>query len=78
MTGSITIHKLDAHGREVWSYAARLLGRGGGWITVEAAFDRADADLHGLVLRRGDRMVEQFFAERWYNVFAIHDGDGTR
>lgn len=78
MTESITIHKLDAHGHEVWAYAARLLARGDGWITVEAAFDRQDVDLHGLMLRRGDRMVERFFADRWYNVFAIHDGDGAR
>lgn len=77
MTECITIHKLDAHGLEVWSYRARLLARGDGWITVEANFDRQDADLHGLILRRGDRMVEQFFADRWYNVFAIHDGGGT-
>jgi hypothetical protein len=76
VTDVVTVHKLDAAGREVLAYPARLLARGETWIRLEAQaqFDRDEIALPGLTLRRGDRMVETFFADRWYNVFAIHDG----
>jgi uncharacterized protein len=74
MTDSITVHKLDAAGREVWSYTGRVLARTASWVQLEAEFDRDEVTFHGLTLRRGDRMVETFFGDRWYNVFAIYDG----
>lgn len=74
MTGSITIHKLDAYGREVTAYPTRLLERGSNWICVEGFFDRDDVVLDDWAVRRSDRMVELFFGDRWYNVFAVHDG----
>jgi hypothetical protein len=69
---SITVHKLDARGREVWRYAGTLLRRTSSSLTLEAFFDRDDTDVPGLPLRRGDRFVETFYADRWYNVFAVH------
>ncbi len=74
MTETITIHKLDATGREVWAYPTRLLARGQGWIRVEGDFDRDDVVFRDWSVRRGDRMVEIFYADRPYNVFAVHDG----
>ncbi len=74
MTEAITVHKLDAAGREVWSYPTHLLARGATWVRLEARFDRDDVDFPGLGLRRGDRMVETFYADRHYNVFAVYDG----
>jgi predicted RNA-binding protein associated with RNAse of E/G family len=74
VTETITVHKLDASGQEVWSYPARLLARGATWVRLEAHFDRDDVALPGLALRRGDRMVETFYADHWYNVFAVHAG----
>jgi predicted RNA-binding protein associated with RNAse of E/G family len=70
----ITVHKLDATGREILAYPAHVLARGTTWVRLEAHFDRNDVVLHGLTLRRGDRMVETFYADRWYSVFAIYDG----
>lgn len=74
MTEAITVHKLDAAGRQVWAYPTRLLARGATWVRLEAQFDRAEVVFPRLTLRQGDRMVETFFDDRWYNVFAIHDG----
>jgi protein associated with RNAse G/E len=74
LTETITIHKLDATGREVWAYPTRLLARGQGWILVEGDFDRDDVVFRDWSVRRGDRMVEIFYADRPYNVFAVHDG----
>jgi hypothetical protein len=74
MTGAITVHKLDSNGREVWVYPARLLARGTNWVRLEAHFDLGDAELPGLILRRGDRMVETYYSDKPYNVFAVFDG----
>jgi predicted RNA-binding protein associated with RNAse of E/G family len=51
-----------------------MLARGTTWVRLEAHFDRDDIVFHRMTLRRGDRMVETFYADRWYNIFAIHDG----
>ena len=70
---AVTIHKLDAAGREVWRYPARLLAETGSERKLEATFDREDGNLAGLPLRRGDRFLESFYTDRWYSVFAISD-----
>ncbi len=74
-TFDFTVYKLDHTGREVWQYPARLLERGRGYIRLEAFFNRDDVDLGYTVFKRGDRFIETFYAERWYNVFAVHDSD---
>jgi uncharacterized protein len=74
----ITVHKLDAHGVETWRYSGRRLELNGGRIRLEAAFDRPDEEFRSLRLRRGDRFVETFYTDRWYNVFAVHDVDDDR
>jgi predicted RNA-binding protein associated with RNAse of E/G family len=42
---------------------------------LEARFNRDDMDLGYVEFRRGDRFVEYFYADRWYNIFAIYDAD---
>ncbi len=72
-----TVHKLDAQGTEVRRYSGRILRRSKASVTLEAVFALDDIDLGLLLLRRGDRMVETFYADRWYNVFVIFEG-GSR
>ena len=74
MSVTITVHKLEASGREVLAYRTRLLARDVDWVRVEGIYERPDVDFYGLTIRRGDRMLETFYSNRWYNVFAIHDG----
>jgi protein associated with RNAse G/E len=45
---------------------------------LEAEFNRDDTPFHGITLRRGDRFIETFYADRWYNVFEMHDRDNDR
>jgi len=75
MRTPITVHKLDETGREVWYYHGVVLDRTTTSLTLEAHFDRQDLDFHGMLLRRGDRFVETYYSDRWYNVFAIYDVD---
>jgi hypothetical protein len=75
MNEEFVVHKLDEKGNEVWRYSGQLLEKSETHIIIEAHYDREDQDFHWLLLRRGDRFVEAFYSDRWYNVFAIYDVD---
>ena len=77
---AITVRKLNLRGEQTWSYSGVVLKRGASYIQLEARFSRETMDLGYTVLQTGDRFVEWFFADRWYNIFevhAVHD-DGVR
>jgi predicted RNA-binding protein associated with RNAse of E/G family len=69
---NMTIHKLDEKGNELWAYKAIQREQDDTRITLEAHFDRDAVDIAGLQFRRGDRFVETFYFDRWYNIFAIY------
>jgi len=70
---TVTVYKLDHQGREVYRYDGRVVARAPDRIQIEARFEARDqARLGPILLRRGDRMVEWFYADRWYNIFEIH------
>jgi len=77
---SITVHKLDHGGRETWHYTGIALARGETWLCLEAYFNGPEGDAGYVVWQRGDRFVEDFYTDRWYNVFEIHDAahDGIK
>lgn len=75
---SITVRKLNLAGQETWRYTGRVLERHAGRIVLEAEFNREDTPFHEIMLRSGDRFVETFYTDRWYNVFEIHDRDDHR
>ncbi len=69
----MTIHKLDQEGREVWHYDGTLLEHGETWLRLEARYNGKESDDGYIVWQRGDRFVEFFYTDRWYNIFEIHD-----
>lgn len=69
----VEIRKLDERGKIVFSYEGRLINAGDGWSVVEAIFTREDVDAGYVVFRKGDRYLEWFYADRWYNIFELHD-----
>lgn len=70
---TIQVHKVDHLGREKWRYSGTEIARGLNWIQIEAFFDQDDSDDGYIVWRRGDRFIEWYYSQRWYNVFEIHD-----
>jgi uncharacterized protein len=74
----IVVHKLDAHGREIWHYTGHLLEDGPLQRRLIARFDREQIEVGGLTLARGDVFLETFYADRWYNVFDVYDPAGRR
>lgn len=74
----LTVHKLDHNGVHVWQYPARELARDAHSVRLEAFFSRGDIDLGFSTFARGDRFIEYFYNDRWYNIFAVHAGNSER
>ncbi len=75
---AITVIKNDHTGREVWRYSGRVLARDATWVKLEARFSRPDVQTPYHTFREGDRFVEWFFADRWYNIFEMHAAGDDR
>jgi uncharacterized protein len=71
----IKIQKKNPAGEVTYKYEGDLIARDENSITLEALFDRADMPFQDVVFKTGDRFVEYYYADRWYNIFAIHDRD---
>ena len=71
----ITVHKLDHNGKEKIAYSGNLILRAGNEIVLEAIFEYEPMERGYATLKPGDRFVEHFYSDRWYNVFAIYEGD---
>ncbi len=71
----VVVIKLDVQRQERWRYSGQILEQEPGMVLLEAYFNRDDADFHGMPFKRGDRFLEVYFAERWYNIFEIYDRD---
>lgn len=74
----VTVRKLNHLGRELYRYQAELLEQTDSYVKVEATFDLPDNRLNGLTFRTGDRFLEWHYRDRWYNVFAVHDGESVK
>ena len=71
----IKVQKKNPAGEVTYQYEGVLMERDENSITLEALFDRADMPFQGVVFKTGDRFVEYYYSDRWYNIFAIHDRD---
>ncbi|MFP4321017.1 MAG: DUF402 domain-containing protein [Anaerolineales bacterium] len=75
---TVRVHKNDAYGQPVWHYDGRLIHRTPNMMQIEAFFARADVVTEYHTFRQGDRMVEWFFSQQWFNIFQMHDVDDGR
>lgn len=73
MSRQIKVHKLDDKGRQVWSYQGSLLSETDTQRVLEARFDRGPVRVSFLEFEPGDRMVEYFYSDHWYNIFEVYD-----
>jgi protein associated with RNAse G/E len=67
----IIVIKQNLGGEETWRYEGKIIKRGKDYVILEAFFDRKDMEFHGICLCEGDRFVETYYFDRWYNVFEI-------
>ena len=75
MDDQITVIKQNTSGEETWRYEGRVLDQTESSVKLEAFFNRDDMLFNGMLLKRGDRFVETYFSDRWYNIFEIFDRD---
>jgi len=69
----IKVQKKNLAGEVTYEYEGVLLSRDENSVALEALFDRADMPFMDVVFKMGDRFVEYYYTDRWYNIFAIHD-----
>lgn len=74
----IKVQKKNPIGKVTYEYEGELLSHEGNVITLEALFDRADMPFQDVVFKNGDRFVEYYYTDRWYNIFAIHDREDDK
>ena len=74
----IRVLKQDLAGEVIWQYTGRVLHRDRTSVTLEAYFNRGDMPFLDIVLKQGDRFVETFYSDHWYNIFEIFDRDSGK
>ena len=71
----VTVIKRDPFLRETFRYDGHVLRVRPRTVLLEARFNREDLPFQGILLKRGDRFLETYYSDRWYNIFEIHDRD---
>ena len=71
----IHVQKKNPAGEVTYEYEGILVRRDEHSIVLEALFDRADMPFMDVVFKTGDRFVEYYYTDRWFNIFAVHDRD---
>ncbi len=69
----IKVQKKNPAGEVTYEYEGQVLDRDETSVKLEALFDRADMPFMDVVFKMGDRFVEYYFTDRWYNIFVIHE-----
>lgn len=69
----IHVQKKNPAGEVTYEYEGVLLRRDERSIVLEALFDRNDMPFLDVIFKTGDRFVEYYYTDRWYNIFAVHD-----
>ncbi len=71
----IKAQKLDLNGKILIEYEGDEIERGENFIVFQALFTRDDMPFQDVVFKKGDRFVEYYYTDRWYNIFEIYDRD---
>ena len=71
----ITVVKLDHVGNKVFDYSGTVLKQTENELSVEAFFVTSIGEAGPLKIYQGDRFVEYYYTDRWYNIFEVHDGE---
>ncbi|HST87567.1 MAG TPA: DUF402 domain-containing protein [Ktedonobacterales bacterium] len=72
----VTVHKLNTAGASVVTYPAMLVKRLPDGVRLEAEWTRPPLALGYTTFATGDRFVEWFYTDRWYNIFEVRAADG--
>lgn len=77
MQGHMQVQKLDTQGHITVTYEAEVAERLPDGVRLEARWTRPTLPLGYTTFETGDRFVEWFFSDRWYNIFEISAAGGA-
>ncbi|MBN1317161.1 MAG: ATP-binding cassette domain-containing protein [Anaerolineales bacterium] len=69
----LMVYKRDASGKTVLCYPGQLLNRTPNGISLAATYTGESIIMDNITLDPGDRFIEHYFTDRWYNIFEIYD-----
>ena len=71
----VTVIKRDARGSEMICYPSYVLERGNAHIVLEARFGLATLMVVDVPFNPGDRFVETYYGDKWFNIHEVHNRD---
>src|SRR5215469_14248807 len=75
---SITVNKLNALGEIKIQYQGEVVERLADRIIIQAYWEHPLKELGYTRFEPGDRFIEYYFTNRWFNIFDISTTDGER
>ena len=73
MKEEIIVIKKDITGKETRRWTGHVLSNQPDGVTIKTVFSWEDVEIQGFIFRYGDRFIEQYYANRWYNIFEVYD-----
>ena len=74
----ITVYKLNSLGEIKIQYQGEVLERSADRIIIQAFWKLPPKDLGYICFEPGDRFVEYYYTNRWFNIFDISDANNVR
>ena len=75
MPETVVVDKLNLAGEVSVTWSGQVLRRSEHEVVLEAIFTHSSRDLGYVRMGPGDRFVEHYYTDRWYNVFAIYEAE---
>jgi hypothetical protein len=73
----VTVCKLNMHGDVVFAYSGVIAAMLSAGVRVDAAWTRARMELGYATFEPGDRFIEWFYTDRWYNIMEVREHGGA-
>ncbi len=77
INAEMTIIKNNHLGVEVWRYGGKIIAESAKGMILEAYFNRSDFEFNGVLLKEGDRFLELYLYDKWFNIYEIYDRDSA-
>lgn len=68
----VSVVKQNHLGEEKWRYKGRVVSINENEIQIEAFFDIQKMEIAGILVNYGDRFLETYYTNRWYNIYEIY------
>jgi predicted RNA-binding protein associated with RNAse of E/G family len=74
---TVTVRKLSARGEVMFVYEGVVAATLAAGVRVDAEWTRARMELGYTTFEPGDRFIEWFYTDRWYNIMEVRERDGA-